>query len=118
MKGIAIFALFFGLILLSGCTQQAAQQQPTAAPQGNTAGNAMTVTIANFAFNPSTLTVKAGDTVTWENDDATPHQIASDSFNSESLAKGNTFQHKFDTKGTYQYHCAIHPSMTGQIVVE
>ena len=131
MKGIAIFALICGLILLSGCTQQAAQQStatlpptnvstaappPTTAPQGS--ANVKTITIANFAFSPSTITVKAGDTVTWENNDSAPHQIASDSFNSDALAKGATFQHKFDTKGTYPYHCAIHPSMTGEIIVE
>jgi len=79
---------------------------------------ANTVSIKNFAFNPGTLTVKAGTTVTWTNEDQVSHQIKSDMFNSNLLKQGNSFQFTFAQKGSYQYSCAIHPFMKGRIVVE
>ncbi|MDD5337053.1 MAG: cupredoxin domain-containing protein, partial [Candidatus ainarchaeum sp.] len=85
-------------------------------PAGNATGSA--VTIQNFAFNPGTLTVTVGTTVKWTNQDPTPHQIKSDAFNSQPLSQGNSFEFRFDTPGTYNYSCAIHPSMKGVIVVQ
>ena len=79
---------------------------------------ANTVSISNFAFSPTPLTVKAGTTVTWQNMDSVAHQIKSDTFNSGLLNQGDTFTFTFNTKGTFDYSCAIHPTMTGQIVVQ
>ncbi len=81
-----------------------------------TAGNA--ITIKNFAFNPGTLTVKAGTTVVWTNQDSVQHQIKADTFNSQRLNQGDSYQFTFSQKGTYSYSCAIHPSMTGTVIVE
>ncbi len=75
------------------------------------------VTIANFAFNPATLNIKAGDTVKWTNNDSVTHRIASDTFNSQDLNNGDSFSYKFSQAGTYNYHCGIHPFMTGSIIV-
>ena len=77
------------------------------------------VTIKNFSFNPATITVGTGTTVSWTNEDSAVHQIASDTnvFNSLNLSQGQTFQFTFTTAGTYAYHCAIHPSMKGTVVV-
>jgi len=88
------------------------QQNQAPAAGGNN------VAIQNFAFDPAVLAVKAGDTVTWTNDDSAPHQIKSDAFNSLQLAKGQTFSFIFPSAGTFDYSCAIHPSMKGQIVVQ
>lgn len=77
-----------------------------------------TVNIQNFAFNPQTLTVSAGTTVVWMNNDTTTHKIKSNTFNSNNLNPGDSFQFKFDTPGTYNYSCAIHPFMTGKIIVQ
>ena len=93
-------------------TQQPTAQQPQAAAQANA------VTIQNFAFNPGTLTVKQGTKVTWTNQDSAAHKIKSDTFNSPSLNQGDTFEFVFTAKGSYDYSCSIHPSMTGKIVVE
>lgn len=76
------------------------------------------VSIENFSFNPGTLTVAVGTTVTWTNNDSTTHTVKSSSFNSSSLAPGDTFSFKFDSKGTFNYNCGIHPTMTGTIVVQ
>jgi plastocyanin len=64
------------------------------------------------------VTINVGDTVVWTNNDPVPHQIASASFNSSPLSQGSSFSQKFMAAGTYDYHCAIHPSMTGQIIVK
>ncbi len=93
---------------------------PTPAPIPVTppAAAKVQINIQNFAFNPAQVTVAVGDTVVWTNLDPVPHQIASASFNSAPLSQGNSFSQKFTAAGTYDYHCAIHPSMTGKVIVK
>jgi plastocyanin len=76
------------------------------------------VEISNFAFNPAKLTVKKGATVTWTNNDQAPHAIKSESFNSDILQSGEKYSMTFGDAGVFNYSCSIHPSMTGQIIVE
>jgi plastocyanin len=79
------------------------------------------VTIANFAFDPATLTVKVGATVTWTNKDSSTHTVAwaDGSPSSGSLTSGGaTYSRTFDAPGTFTYTCGIHPDMKGAIVVE
>jgi len=89
------------------------------APAGSPAAAGEQVTIADLKFGPDTLTVSAGATVTWTNSDTTQHTVTADdgSFDSGTLAQGQTFSHTFDTPGTYTYHCTIHPTMTATITV-
>lgn len=77
------------------------------------------VTIADFAFQPSMIVVQVGGTVTWYNAGGVTHTVTSDSgaFDSGNLAPGQSFSMTFSTPGTYSYHCAIHPGMTGMIRV-
>jgi plastocyanin len=79
-----------------------------------------TVTIQGFAFNPDVLTINKGDTVVWVNNDSVEHTVTAQNsaFDSGPLASGATFTHVFDTSGTYQYSCTIHPTMTGEVVVQ
>ena len=78
------------------------------------------VKIDEFAFAPQRVTVKAGTTVTWTNEDDVPHTIASSSklFKSKALDTKDRFSFTFTTPGTYEYFCSLHPHMTGTIVVE
>ncbi len=79
------------------------------------------VSIDNFTFNPPTLTVKAGTTVTWTNKDDIPHGIASanNAFTrSKAMDTDDSFSFTFTTPGIYQYFCYIHPHMIGTIVVQ
>jgi plastocyanin len=81
---------------------------------------AVTVKIDNFTFDPPTITVAAGTTVTWVNDDDTPHTVAASdgkSFRSKALDSEDRFAFKFSTPGTYPYFCSIHPHMTGRVIV-
>ena len=78
------------------------------------------IRIADFAFSPVTLTVSRGSTVTWSNVDAALHTVTSDgtTFDSGSFGQNSTFQFTASQPGTFQYQCAIHPSMRGTLVVE
>jgi len=91
------------------------------AVSGRTPGtNPNEVVIANFSFEPATLTVKAGTTVTWVNHDDEPHTAtATDKrFNSKTLDNGDRFSQEFNAPGVYNYYCALHPKMTGKIIVK
>ena len=75
------------------------------------------VTIEDMAFEPETLTVEVGHTVTWVwNDGAVEHDVSGDDFHSEVMSEG-TFRHRFDEPDTYEYVCTLHPNMTGMIEV-
>ena len=101
-------------------------RSPTSAAGGST------VAIADFAFSPRTLTVTAGATVTWTNNDGAPHTVtATDgpsisaqttgAFDSGNLGQGQTFSFTFDKAGTYYYDCTLHAaqaSMHGTVVVQ
>lgn len=78
------------------------------------------VTINNFSFAPSTLTVAVGATVTWTNREDIPHKVDSTDnlFKSKLLDKNESFSYTFSEAGTYSYSCSIHPKMTGKIVVQ
>jgi amicyanin len=78
------------------------------------------VKIANFTFNPPMLMVKAGTTVTWTNDDDIPHTVnaTTRAFKSGALDTDQKFSFTFTAPGTYEYFCALHPHMTGTVVVE
>jgi plastocyanin len=77
------------------------------------------VTISGFAFGPATLTVTAGDTVTWTNDDSVAHTATSTTgaFDTGELEQGESASVTFTSPGTYPYLCTPHPEMTGQIMV-
>jgi len=78
------------------------------------------VKIDNFTFAPQQITVKAGTTVIWTNGDDIPHTVTSKTgvFKSKALDTGDSFSFTFTTPGTFPYFCALHPHMTGSIVVE
>jgi plastocyanin len=79
-----------------------------------------TAKIDNFTFAPARLTVKAGTTVTWRNEDDIPHTVTSATrlFKSKALDTDDSFSFTFSEPGTYEYFCSLHPRMTGTIVVE
>lgn len=77
------------------------------------------VTIRGMAFDPASLTVARGATVTFVNADGPPHTATSDTgaFDTGRLATGSRAALTFSTPGTYPYYCAIHPMMKGVITV-
>ena len=79
----------------------------------------MKVKIENFTFEPQVITVPAGTTVTWVNADDIPHIVAEKdgAFRSAALDTGDGYSETFSAPGTVEYFCALHPHMTGKIVV-
>lgn len=129
-------ALFVGWFFV-GCNTSSEASGPTTTPEpvhsqmsdmpmksSNTTptkpANANEVVIENFVFAPAVLTVKAGTKVTWVNRDDEPHTATDDDrrFNSKTLDTNDQFTFTFTQPGTYNYFCALHPKMRGQIVVK
>ncbi|WP_405492286.1 cupredoxin family copper-binding protein [Nocardia sp. NBC_00511] len=77
------------------------------------------VNIDNFAFGPTTLTVKVGTTVTWTNKDEEPHTVVSTdgAFRSPTLGNNATYTFTFTKAGSFAYVCSIHPFMHATVVV-
>jgi len=79
----------------------------------------------NECYIPATVSINAGDTVSWSNDDSAAHTVTSGSaadgpsgkFDSSLLIAGGTFEHTFDSSGTEDYYCMVHPWMTGSVKV-
>jgi plastocyanin len=77
------------------------------------------VSIVDFAFQPASVEIATGGTVTWTNTGQAPHTVTADdgSFDSGTLSPGTTFSQTFATAGTFTYHCNIHPQMTATVIV-
>jgi plastocyanin len=78
------------------------------------------VKIGNFTFSPQVLTVAPGTTVTWANEDDTPHTVVANdkSFRSKAMDTDERYSMTFAKPGTYDYFCSLHPHMTAKIVVK
>ncbi|HYA60821.1 MAG TPA: cupredoxin family copper-binding protein [Candidatus Acidoferrum sp.] len=117
-------------ILVAGCatnTNVTTSPNPTitsteATRSSTSSSNATyTVTIRNFTFQPSSLTIKRGTTVTWVNEDSVAHTVTSDDGrfpSSGNLNKAETYQFQFNSPGSFDYHCSPHPFMKAKINVE
>lgn len=83
-------------------------------------GSEVKVDISGFAFNPGTITIKVGQTVTWTNNDSVSHNVLADdgSFSSNTLGTGDSFSFTFNTAGTFTYKCGFHANMVGTVIVQ
>jgi len=79
------------------------------------------VEIMNYQFQPSSLTISVGDTVTWTNHDSAPHNIVvsdgPEKFSGPTIQQGQSWSYTFTKAGTYQYYCGVHPDMKASITV-
>jgi|HubBroStandDraft_5_1064220.scaffolds.fasta_scaffold76615_2 amicyanin len=78
------------------------------------------VNIDNFTFSPPTVTVAAGTTVKWTNDDDIPHTVRAvdGSFHSKAMDTADSYSVTFTKPGVYSYFCSLHPKMVGKVVVK
>lgn len=85
-----------------------------------TAPAGTSVRMSGSRFEPSTLTIRVGDTVRWFNDDALPHTVSATdgSWDSGNLSPGASFERRFNVAGGYGYLCRYHPGMAGTIEVQ
>lgn len=96
----------------------ATQAAPAAAPGPATASRAKTVDINHFKFHPHTLEIAKGTRVVFSNSAGVAHTATNPgAFNSGRIAPGKSFAVRFEQKGTFSYHCEIHPFMHGKIIV-
>lgn len=94
-------------VLLAGCAE------------GKAPPRAHRVAIQNFLFRPATLTVAAGDTVVWANEDFVPHTATAQggTFDSGNLDAKGEWRWVAGAPGSYAYVCTLHPTMKGEVVV-
>jgi plastocyanin len=84
------------------------------------AGGAHVILISRFGYQPSALTVRAGETVEWKNDGMVPHTATSvdgKAFDSGQIETGASWRVTLTRKGTFDYICTLHPNMKGRLVV-
>ncbi|OUD01665.1 cupredoxin domain-containing protein [Streptomyces swartbergensis] len=90
-------------------------------PAGQASAASYSVTMEGYAFSPASLSVPAGSTVTWTNEDTAPHDVKTTSgpasIHSPMLDKGESWSFTFATAGSYGYVCTVHPNMTAGITV-
>ena len=118
------------LVLSAALALIAAAGFPPPASAGRPANSAsappkmVTVVIDEFKFEPAAVTVHAGDTVEWKNDDFVPHTATADSeaqkpaFDSGTIDTGAAWRYVAQKKGTYNYSCTFHPNMKGKLIVQ
>jgi plastocyanin len=84
------------------------------------APKALTVAIDGTTFQPATLTVKVGDSVTWVNKDPFPHTVtsAAGGFDSHEIDSGKSWKYTAIKKGEFAYVCIFHPTMKATLKVE
>ena len=107
-------ATFVGLTYAQGVSDAPLS---SASPYGST----REVSIDNFSFSPTPITIPEGTTLTWINRDDIPHTVVSDDmqqFKSKALDTDEKFSHTFSKAGTYSYFCSIHPKMVAKVIVE
>ncbi len=90
----------------------------TALLSGVAAASTAQVLIKDFKFQPATITIQKGDTVTWTHPGSASHTVKFADSESPILKNGATYSKTFDTPGTFNYECGIHPYMKGTVVVK
>ena len=93
--------------------------QQTPAQQGAPVTGVTHMNMQNFAYQMANMQVRAGTTVTWTNQDNVPHSITFKNGMKDSglLYQGQSFSYTFNTPGTYQYYCSVHPYMVATVTV-
>src|ERR1700712_4243720 len=109
-----IIPAIFGTIMLFMIFSCSKSDSYMAPPAGDTS-SVQKVNIQATQFNPATVTITVGATITWTNTDTDVHSIVTDdgtSFNSGNIAPGASVSFTPATNGTYNYHCGVHPTVT------
>ncbi len=106
----------------SGASSGSSSGASTSTPASSAASSAGAVTVkaANFAFDPTSVTVKKGQKVTWTNSDPAPHNVTSSdgTLKSPDFTKGKSWTYTATKPGTFDYVCTIHPQMKATLIVQ
>jgi plastocyanin len=102
MKLAAVIVLAALLVFFTGAAQASTAQ----------------VLIKDFKFQPDTITINKGDTVTWTHPGPASHTVKFADSESGILKNGGQYSKKFDQAGTFNYECGVHPYMKGKVIVK
>ena len=116
----AIWVVVIIIVIIGGVLLYRSKYSTGSTSSSTTATATTSVSIENFSFNPASISVTAGQEVTFTNNDSTTHTVTADdnSFNSGNLAPGKSFKKTFSSAGTFGYHCSIHTTMKGTVEVK
>jgi plastocyanin len=119
-KTVRIFTGIYGAAVILSLMFAAGALGPRSASAAGVPPSRNVVAIDNFSFTPTDLTILKGTQITWINEDDVPHTIVSvdHKFKSQALDTGEKFSFMFQTPGTYEYFCSVHPKMIGKIIVK
>jgi len=110
-----------------GSSAAPATTTETTAPPSAKNGETVEVSMKDIAFNPDSITINKGDTVTWTNDESVGHDVTKtdgpgpdfSSGDPGGMGEGDTFSETFTTPGEISYECTVHaPGMSGTITVK
>ena len=119
---LVLSAALLALIAAPGFPSPASTGRP--ANSESVPPKVVTVVIDEFKFEPAAVTVHAGDTVEWKNDDFVPHTATADgeaqkpAFDSGTIDTGAAWRYVARKKGTYNYSRTFHPNMKGKLIVQ
>lgn len=115
----AIGPLLVAVVVLVGCSSSSSDPAATTTVESSGEGSP-SVKMMDTTYEPETLTVKAGDTVTWVNEDSASHNAVAedDGWGTDLFGEGGSDSVTFGTPGTYPYVCTAHAGMKGTIIVE
>ncbi len=119
LTGIAFIFIIFSITNSCSKPMDNTAGTDTGGNGGPTGPGTNEVWIKDMAYNPASITITAGTAIKWINKDGIVHTVTSDDglFDSGSMVNGATFSHTFNTPGTFQYYCTVHPTMTGKVIV-
>jgi plastocyanin len=107
-----------GQVIVEGNGTPVASPVASPSPIAQTAGGQVEMNILDFSFEQPALTIPPGTTVTWTNTGAAPHTVSGLPEESPTIEPGQSFSFTFTDAGTFDYLCAFHPQMAGQVIVD
>jgi len=115
---IVVLAVAVAAVLALAACSSGATTTPTGTTGGGTSSSSATVSMVGLAFNPTSVDIAVGGTVTFVNDDTVQHNVAGESWSSGPMDPGKSFTQTFSTAGAIAVRCTIHPSMTMTVNVK
>ena len=117
-----IFPFMLVIAAIASCKMTSAGTG-AAVGMGYSGGSTSAVAISGFSFQPAASTISGGISLTWTNHDGVTHTVTTDTgvtpgFDSGNISPGASYRLLLTLPGTYTYHCAIHTSMKGTLIVQ
>jgi plastocyanin len=111
MREFLLPAVAAAAVFAAGCGGSAESSEPVATTDVQM--------VKSYSFDPKVIEIKAGDTVTWTNEDNFTHTVEVDGQEDHKVEQGESFSITFDTPGTYHYVCTLHSKdMDGEVIVK